>query len=142
MKLGKLILEYRQQMGISQREFARRCGLSNTYIHYLENEINAKDKRTIVPTLEQYKKFASGMNMTVQELFEKLDEDSPVSLHIEESASSRKDEPLEPKDENIRLLIRGLNKLTPEQIEQATNVFKAMFEITNPDLFKEGDDNK
>ena len=33
----------------------------------------------------------------------------------------------EPKNENVRLLIRGLNKLSPEQIEQATNVMKAMF---------------
>lgn len=33
----------------------------------------------------------------------------------------------EPKNENIRLLIRGLNKLSPEQIEQATAVMKVMF---------------
>ena len=45
------------------------------------------------------------------------------------------------KTNDIRLLIRGLNKLTPEQIEQATNVFRAMFMQTNPDLFK-GDDDK
>ena len=45
------------------------------------------------------------------------------------------------KNDDIRLLIRGLNKLTPEQIEQATYVFRAMFMQTNPDLFK-GDDDK
>ena len=50
-------------------------------------------------------------------------------------------EPDRPKTDDIRLLIRGLNKLTPSQIEQATNVFRAMFEKTNPDLFK-GDDDK
>ena len=50
-------------------------------------------------------------------------------------------EPDRPKTDDIRLLIRGLNKLTPAQIEQATSVFRAMFEKTNPDLFK-GDDDK
>ena len=50
-------------------------------------------------------------------------------------------EPDLPKNDEIRLLIRGLNKLSPAEIEQATNVFRAMFERTNPDLFK-GDDDK
>ena len=48
----------------------------------------------------------------------------------------------QPKNDDIRLLIRGLNKLTPAQLEQATNVFRAMFMQTNPDLFEEGDDDK
>ena len=32
-----------------------------------------------------------------------------------------------PKNDEIRLLIRGLNKLSPDQLEQAKNVMKAMF---------------
>lgn len=56
-------------------------------------------------------------------------------------ASTKKEE--EPKTDEIRLLIRGLNKLTPEQVEQATAVFRAMFMQTNPDLFDEkGSDPK
>lgn len=47
----------------------------------------------------------------------------------------------EPKNDDIRLLIRGLNKLSPEQLAQAKNVFRAMFAVTNPELF-EGDDEK
>ena len=47
-----------------------------------------------------------------------------------------------PKNDDIRLLIRGLNKLSPEQIVQAKNVFRAMFAVTNPELFEEGDDDK
>ena len=56
-------------------------------------------------------------------------------------ASTKKEE--EPKTDEIRLLIRGLNKLTPEQVEQATAVFRAMFMQTDPDLFDEkGSDPK
>lgn len=47
-----------------------------------------------------------------------------------------------PKDDDIRLLIRGLNKLTPEQVQQAKNVFRAMFAVTNPELFEEGEKDK
>ena len=46
------------------------------------------------------------------------------------------------KTDDIRLLIRGLNKLSPEQVEQAKNVFRAMFAVTNPELFDEGGDDK
>ena len=45
------------------------------------------------------------------------------------------------EEDDIRLLIRGLHKLSPEQIAQAKAVFKAMFAATNPDLFDEGDDD-
>lgn len=89
----------------------------------------------MVPTIEQYKKLADGMGITLQKLFEMLDEDSPVNLTVPII------EPEPPARDDIRLLIRGLNKLSPEQIAQATNVFRAMFMQTNPDLF-EGDDDK
>ena len=46
-----------------------------------------------------------------------------------------------PINDDVRLLVRGLNQLSPEQIAQAKNVFRAMFAITNPELF-EGDDDK
>ena len=48
----------------------------------------------------------------------------------------------QPKNDDIRLLIRGLNKLSPAQIEQVTNVFRAMFMQTNPNLFEKGDDDE
>ena len=32
-----------------------------------------------------------------------------------------------PKNDDVRLLIRGLNKLSPAQIEQATNMMRIMF---------------
>lgn len=81
MKLSAIIADYREKMQISQREFARRCDLSNSYISFLEKETNPKTGRPMVPTLVQYKKIATGMNMTVQQLFEMLDDDAPVDLN-------------------------------------------------------------
>ena len=48
----------------------------------------------------------------------------------------------EPRNDDVRLLIRGLNRLSPEQFQQATNVFRAMFQQTNPELFERGEDEK
>ena len=81
MKLSAIIADYREKIQISQREFARRCDLSNSYISFLEKETNPKTGRPMVPTLIQYKKIATGMNMTVQQLFEMLDNDAPVDLN-------------------------------------------------------------
>ena len=87
MKLSNIITDYRNQEQISQREFARRCGLSNSYISFIENEYNPRTGKPIVPTLEQYHKIASGMGLTVHELFERLDEDSPVDLHVSDASA-------------------------------------------------------
>ena len=46
----------------------------------------------------------------------------------------------QPKNDEIRLLLRGLNKLSPEQIEQAKNVMKAMFAQYADYFEKENDD--
>ena len=35
--------------------------------------------------------------------------------------------PDQPANDDVRLLIRGLNKLSPDQLEQATNMMKIMF---------------
>ena len=83
MKLSELIREHRKTMDISQREFSRKCGLSNTYISYLEKEMNPKTGRPLIPTIEQYKKIAEGMGITLQHLFELLDDDAPVDLRFE-----------------------------------------------------------
>ena len=87
MKLSEILINYRQRMNISQRELSRRCDLSNSYISFLENEFNPKTGRPIAPTLEQYKKLADGMKMSLQELFEQLDTDAPVSLSLHQDSS-------------------------------------------------------
>lgn len=136
MKLSAVLSGYRSRMQISQREFARRCGLSNSYISFIENEFNPRTGRPIVPTIEQYQKLAAGMDMSVQQLFELLDEDSPVELHqapVEETADLQ-------LDDDIRVFVRDFSKLTPEQRLQGKKVFRALFSVSNPELFKGDDD--
>lgn len=45
-----------------------------------------------------------------------------------------------PKNDDVRLLIRGLNKLSPEQLEQATNMMRIMF-TKYANYFERNDDD-
>ena len=142
MKLSQIVTDYRRRMQISQREFARRCDLSNSYISFIENEYNPRTGRPIVPTLEIYQKIAIGMGVTVHQLFEQLDEDAPVDLGINPVA---KDDAPAAGDEfhtdEARILAKGIDKLPKEQREQALSVIRAMF-VKYADYFeKETDDD-
>ena len=148
LKLSEIVRKYRAEKDISQREFAKRCDLSNSYISFIENECNPKTGRPMTPTIEQYKKLANGMSMTVQNLFELLDQDSPVVLNDHKSYTMNLQlfgdtgtPPDEPANDDVRLLIRGLNKLSPEQLEQATNMMKIMFTKYADYFDKEKTDN-
>ena len=125
-------------MNISQREFSRNCDLSNTYISFIENEKNPKTGRPVVPTLEQYKKLATGMGISVQRLFELLDDDAPVDLGGAPAEISESDLP---ENNDFRLFVRDSSKLSPDQFRMARNLLRAAFKATNPELFK-GDDDK
>ncbi len=81
MKLGDLIREYREKQNISQRQFADRCGLSNGYISIIEKGVNPNTGRPVTPTLPQLSKIAKGLNLSVMEMFE-IVEDMPVDIGI------------------------------------------------------------
>lgn len=121
MKLSCVLTDYRDRLQISQRELARRCGLSNSYISFIENEFNPRTGKPIVPTLEQYQKIANGMDMSVQELFEKLDEDSPVQLPPQNNAYT-------PSTSEARLLAKGADRLPPEERKRLLEMASLMFD--------------
>lgn len=79
MKLGDLIREYREKQDLSQRQFADKCDLSNGYISILEKGINPNTGRPVTPTIPQLKKLAAGMNITIMEMFELVD-DMPIAI--------------------------------------------------------------
>ena len=83
MTLGDLILRYRLEHSLSQRQFATISNLSNGYISMLEKGVNPNTSQPIVPTLPVLKKLADGMNTTIEDIFSKVD-DMPVSLMADE----------------------------------------------------------
>lgn len=81
MKLRDLIKNYRDTHDLSQRQFANQCNLSNGYISILEKGVNPGTGKPVTPTIPQLKKLADGMAMTLNELFDQVD-DMPVSLDL------------------------------------------------------------
>ena len=81
MNLRDLIKNYRDTHDLSQRQFANQCNLSNGYISILEKGVNPRTGKPVTPTIPQLKKLADGMAMTLNELFDQVD-DMPVSLDL------------------------------------------------------------
>jgi transcriptional regulator with XRE-family HTH domain len=79
MTLGDVIKKYRKENDISQRDFAKMTGLSNSYISQLEKNKNSKNGQPIKPTLDTFKVVADAMNINVDALLNQVD-DMVISL--------------------------------------------------------------
>lgn len=80
MKLGDLIIKYRKENNLSQREFSRISGLSNSAISIIEKGINKQTGKPSEPDFSTYKKLADAMGISLQELFTTLGNDASVKL--------------------------------------------------------------
>lgn len=65
-QLGILIRQLRHATGLSQEQFAERCGLHRTYIGAIE-----RGEKTI--TIETAQKLAQALGITLSQLFTKLE---------------------------------------------------------------------
>lgn len=88
MILGEIIKQYRIAHGLSQRDFAKQCGMSNAYISMLENNRNTKTGMPVVPSLETIKTVADTMGVTLTNVLELL-EDEPLSLDAQTAPASQ-----------------------------------------------------
>lgn len=79
MTLSELVVKYRTEHGLSQRQFAQLCGLSNGYISMLEKNVNPKTGQPLVPQITNLRKIADAMKISLAQLFETV-EDMPVDL--------------------------------------------------------------
>lgn len=126
MTLKDLIIEYRNDHGLSQRQFATACGLSNGYISMLEKEMNPNTKLPVTPTLPKLKQLASGMGMSLTDLLVKVD-DMPVELILDD-ADSKKLVP-EIEDELDAEIMKIISGLTPEKKQQALSYIQYLAQI-------------
>lgn len=83
MILGDLIKQYRNNKGLSLRDFAKQCGLSHTYISALEKNIDSRTGKPIAPTLDTIKYLSKGMNMSIEDILKILDDEQEFKLKEE-----------------------------------------------------------
>jgi len=58
MKIEEITRRYREEHGLSQRQFAAQCGLSAPYIWYLEQGIHPQTGKRIQPSISSLNKIA------------------------------------------------------------------------------------
>lgn len=109
MTLSEYIVEYRSSHDMSQRQFAKQCGLTNGYINMLENGINPKTNQKLVPSITTFKKIARGTGKSLQDLLSMI-EDSPVRIDVEIGT------PIKMDDSILRLALYG--DAAPEVTEE------------------------
>ena len=97
MTIGEKIYKIRNEMGLTQKEFAKIAGVSQSAINFWEN-----GKRQ--PRLEQLNKLASALNI-------------PISTFIDEHL-------VEDIAENITEIIKELNSAGKELVETTTNAIE------------------
>lgn len=79
MTIGEIVKQYRDEHGLSQRQFAELCGgITNGYISMIEQGKNPSTGKPIVPSIDKVASLARAMGMTIHQLFDMAD-DSPVS---------------------------------------------------------------
>ncbi len=114
MTLKDFLIQYRTEHDLSQRQFAAICGLSNSYISMLERERNPTTGEKIVPTLQAFEKLARGMGITLEDIFDTI-EDTPVDLRFHPEGDAPEDE---------RELIAALRRIPPEKRREALRYLK------------------
>lgn len=83
MNLGEIIKEYRQEHNLSLQDFANKIGSSRSYIHMLEKNLNPSTNKPINPSIETLKSLAEAMEMDLEILLKKLDNNQLIYLNEE-----------------------------------------------------------
>lgn len=128
MKLSDILKQYRKENDLSQREFAKRCELSNSLISILEKGYNPQTGNPVDPDSRTYRRLADGMGITERRLREMLQQDNPAPSFASDANGSDYEiiEALH-QNPNLRLLFDISRKRKPEDINKIIEVTNLMF---------------
>lgn len=85
MFLGDIILKYRKEMNMSQRDFSKKSNMSHSYIAMLEKNIDARTGKPISPTLETIKNVSLATNIPIDEILKLLNDEQEIVINKEAS---------------------------------------------------------
>ena len=121
MDLKDIIIKYREENRISQREFARRCGLSNAQISILEYGKNKQTGRKPTPDIITMKKISEGMGISLQSLFEMVGDSEYVGLNTRSDSY-----PI--VIPNTDRFLRIMASMTPEDYETIMKIYTRTYD--------------
>lgn len=111
--LGDKIKELRKKFGYSQQQLANKMHLTQGAISQWENNLT-------VPAADQLVSLSQIFGITVDELLGENQIVSKDPWDVESAFSA-------PEDETIRIMARGMGRMTPENREKLLNVAKTLF---------------
>jgi len=121
MDLKDILVNYRAEHKISQREFARRSGLSSAQISILEYGKNKQTGRKPTPDIITMKKISDGMGITLQALLDMIGDSEFVGLN------TRKDNyPI--VIPNTDRFLRIMAHMTPEDYETIMKIYTRTYD--------------
>ena len=83
MFLGDIILKYRKEMNMSQRDFSKKSNMSHSYVAMLEKNIDARTGKPISPTLETIKNVSLATNIPIDDILKSLNDDQEIIINKE-----------------------------------------------------------
>ena len=121
MDLKDILIKYREENKISQRELARRSGLSNAQISILEYGKNKQTGRKPTPDIITLKKLADGMGIPLQTLFDQIGDSEFVSLNTRQDSY-----PI--VIPNTDRFLRIMASMTPQDYETIMKIYTRTYE--------------
>ena len=110
MKLSEIVRRYREEHGLSIRQFAKQCDISHSAIANIENETNSYGE-PYIPQLGTINKVAYGMGIPARELLSMMD-----GVKIDESPTDDLRDELKDNPE-LRTLLSASSKLSKEDLQ-------------------------
>lgn len=110
MKLSEIVRRYREEHGLSIRQFAKQCDISHSAIANIENETNSYGE-PYIPQLGTINKVAFGMGIPARELLSLMD-----GVRIDESPTDDLRDELKDNPE-LRTLLSASSKLSKEDLQ-------------------------
>ena len=116
MTIGNLIETYQREHMMSEREFAKRCGVSNVLINSLKKGRTSNGK-TFTPSIDTLRKVAAGMGISTQALLMSVED---LEIKWEERDTAIPPERME--------IINSIIKATPEQFEKIKSIISLVMQ--------------
>lgn len=119
MKLSEIVKQYRAEHKISQRDFAKHCGLSNVAISNIERELNSY-KKPFTPSFDTIQKVANGMGMSASDLMLQMDDMEIYTSPVDEIRDELKD------NMELRMLLSAASDLSKADLKALTDIAKRL----------------
>ena len=131
MKLGEILKSYREEHKMSMDAFCELSDLTKGYISMLEKNEHPKTKKPIIPSYETIEKIAKGMQISVDDLIDMLDDNQEIQINATPSTLLKTDiqqiyDQLQPPRQE-KVLVYADNQLKEQRNKNLNKV-----EVTEP----------